>query len=300
MSTGLFRNVQNNPKPAILAILGGAAAIGLGYYLWSHWRQVNNEAHKLGRGAAHAIHKAEHSAARAAWRVWDKLVASHHRVAEFKKNHLQQFFEATASAKKDDKEKTLSLESLLRIHTLAFEVSEKDFLKTLKVYREQRRKHLEHDKPEYEAIVVEGWDDFRIIFEENLKEILKDCEVSWDKYEVSVKELSEKDPAVDFRGRKLYDIMLSKAPAINEPAEPTAEHAVEVFKFMETQASKVFYKTLKPEDQERIREQMVLDRVHEKWALEEEDVKKLLRTHKEAPQVDEAYQAYRKALHKHD
>ena len=293
----LFKDPNSRPKAiAATLLLGGAIAYGA-YQFWINReavstgvktaaREVSGAAHKVGDKAGSLAHTVGDKAGSLAHktgsiiestyqRISKKIQPVKTRISEFKNLHLQRFVETKQAALKESDLKVLDFATLTRLQQLAIEVSEKDFRKVIKLNREQRRQSIEHDKPKYEEIVINGEQDFEEIFNENLKEILQECGVSQEKYNESLAEHVKTDENIYLVGAALYDVMLGRIPAVNEPVTPTKEYVIEIHNFMIDQYKKIFYRPIHKDYFTDVKEKMLLDKVHEKYAIEEEDIRKL-------------------------
>lgn len=281
-----FKDPATRPKAiAASVLLGGALAYGA-YHFWINRDQVAADVKKVAHSVEHAAKKAGHEVEKVLgnteqavekgihW-VSKKIAPPKTRLATFKELHLQRFVEAKQAAFKGADRDIIDYSTLIRIQQLAIEMSENDFRKVVKLNREHRRKCLEHDKAKYEEIVIQGEKDFETIFKENLHEILAECEISRDKYEKSMAEHVKTDDKVYLEGANLYDVMVNRLPAVNEPVKPNQEYVVQIHNFMMDHYQKIFYKAIHKEFFTDIKEKMLFDMIHEKYGIEEEDLRKL-------------------------
>ena len=259
------------------------------YHFWTRKDSVaqglSAVVHKVEDAALNVVHKVEDVVTAVKKGYIQKLKPAKERVEEFKKLHLQKFVEAKEAAIKEDKERVLAYETLKKLQQLAIEMSEKDFRKITKLCREQRRKCLDHEKPKYEEIFIEFETDFEELFTQNLKTILAESGVSDEKYNSSIEAYVQKDQEVYLNGIQLYDVMIGRLPCINEPVPPTKEYVTEIHAFMLSEYKHTFYKPVSKEYFTDVKEKMVLDKVWEKYGIEEEDLRKLRRTF-DTPEID--------------
>lgn len=295
----LFKDPSTRPKAiAASLVIGGVLAYGA-YQFWTHRTEVaevvSHGAHKAGdtiKDAGHKVEKAAHSLGQevkkvattveakideALYKISHKLPSAKDRVAEFKKFHLERFVHAKQKAISEEHEKVLKYDTLTQIQQLAIEMSEKDFRKLIRINREERRKLIQHQKFNYEEVTIGGMKDFEDIFDQNIAEILKECGVSQEKYNDSIAQHIATDQGVYLVGPQLYETMVARMPAVNAPVTPTKDYAVEVFTYMVDQYPKIMYQPRSKEHYTEVKDRMLLDRVHEKYQLEEEDIKKLRR-----------------------
>ena len=282
----MFNDPNTRPKAIGATILiGGLLAYGA-YKLWANQEEVSADvrraAHNLGHAAKSAEKKAELGVKRAEemleeqfHKISQKLNPPKVRVEEFKKMHLQRFVEVKNAAIKEDHDAILDYTALSRLQQLAIEMSEKEFKKVVKLNREHRRRYLDHEKQKYEEIVIHGEKDFEEIFTQNLNAILTECGVSQEKYRRSVAEHIKTNDKVYLEGPALYDVMIGRLPAVNEPVMPSVDYVADIHQFMLEQYHKIFYKPLRKEYYTDIKEKMLLDKVWEKYGVEEEDLIKL-------------------------
>lgn len=294
-----FRDPNEKPKAIALSIAIGAALIGAGYYFWSNRQEVADDLKTAGRKIEKAAEKVGDMVERAAERVGDKVQNAAHnvsqkvnktftrasekfasakdRVAKFKDLHFDRFVNAKKLCIRDGEDRPLSQEAISTIHELAMEMSEKDFKNILKVNREQRRTRIEHDKPHYEEIAIDGIKEFENLFTENLNSILAECGVSRDQYDQSIKQLTGVAPTYHIGGYGLYEAMLNRVPSVSLPDSGLEQLFVDVQKFMDEQYHKIMYRPLSKEHFVDVKRKMLLDKVHEKFGIEEEDIFKLKR-----------------------
>lgn len=246
-------------------------------------------AHKTGEklsDAAHATGDAITKAGRSVHemfnvnykRVSEKMSPIKDRIKAFKERHLEEFFQVEKAAIKDEHNKTLSLETLKGIQELAIKFSENDFTKNLKLNREERRKHLEHNKAHYEEVVIDGIQDFEKIFTENLNGILSEIKVSQDKYEASVEEHVATDQSVALFAEQLYDTFLNRVPAYGVDESHDYDYAVKIHKWLADNYHTIQYRPLRKQTFVNVRTRMLYDRAHIEFGLEEEDFRKLAHT----------------------
>ena len=311
----MFRDPSTRPKAiAVSLLLGGTLAYGA-YQFWIHraevahtvahgahaagqaardaghavadatesaGHKVSDAAHSLGQNVTNVAQKVEGKIEATLYRISHKLAPARDRVHEFKQVHLERFVKAKQHAITEDPDKTLSLQTLSSIQQLVIEMSEKDFRKSIRLNREERRKLIAHQKHHYEEVVIGGMKDFEQIFEQNLSETLKECGVSQDKYNDSIAQHVNTDPNIYLVGPQLHETMVLRLPAVNTPVTPTKDYAVEVYAvevyaFMVEQYPKIMYHPISREHYTEVKDKMLIDRVHEKYQLEEEDIKKLRR-----------------------
>lgn len=279
----LFTDPSTRPKAlAASLLLGGALAFGA-YQFWirrdSISQGVSKAAHKVEDAASKVIHKTEDFIEAHSPSYSSKLKPAKERVHDFKNLNLKRFVEIKEACKKHEKDANLDLTTLKNVQLLAIEMSEKDFRKIIKQNREHRRKHIEHDKPKYEEIVIRAEEDFEEVFNQNIKEILADMGVSQDQYDKSIEAHVQHDQEVYLVGTTLYDIMVGRLPAFVDHLNPTKEKVIEICTFMIEQYQKTFYKPLHKTYFTDVKEKMVLDKIYEKYELEEEGLRKLRTTY---------------------
>lgn len=285
---GYFKDPNTRPKAlAASVLLGGALAYGA-YHFWTHRSQIvsgvkkvedklEKAASKIGDKIKEGALEVEHKIEEALYKLSHKLPSAKDRVKEFKNIYLERFVEAKKKAFADADKDALSFDSLLLIQQLAIEMAEKDFRKITKLNRESRRKFMENEKAKYEAILIEGEKDFEKIFSQNLLEILKECEVSKEKYDNSMGANLTYDDNVYLEGSGLQQAMVLRLPAINEPTPPSQEYTIEIHKFMLDEYHKIAYRPMRKEYYTEVKDKLVFDRVHMQYGIEEEDVLKLRR-----------------------
>jgi len=283
-----FRDPNDRPKAIALSIAVGAAVLGAAYFFWANREEVKADvasaAHNVKEGIKQAATKVENAAHRidakvhsATTRVRERLRPVQERLDTFKDYHLGRFVEFKKHILREKDQEVLSVESVRMINDLALSLSENDFKHIIKHNREERRKLIEHHKKEYEALVIEGINDFEKTFTENLEAILAEFDVSRNRYESSVAEGVLTDPSLALLGGNLVDQMVERLPPVNEAQTPSAQLAVDILNYMADQYKHIMYQPLRKEHWVDTKETMVLDRVHEKYGFEEEDILKLRR-----------------------
>lgn len=247
---------------------------------------VSEAAHATGHKIAQTVHDLKESAERMGNTVEEDIKVGYKRISEripeaatrlesYKSANLERYFNAKKVSTVEEFHQLLSLDALKKLQEVVMEMSENEFRKNLKLNREQRRAHLAHDKPHYEEIVIDGRKDFEKIFNDNLKVVLQDFGVSQDKYEASVGEHVKDDQEIALFGTQLYDIMVKRMQPINLAEDATAEYAEEVAQHLATEYHSVLYRPLRKAYFTAVREQMLYDKIHETFGLEEEDLKEM-------------------------
>lgn len=234
---------------------------------------VKSAVNTVGGAVQRGYGQAERVIERTFNRLSDRLKPATSRVTDFKAINLERFVEVKKQAiTQNHQTNALTSETVDRINELAIEISEQDFRMALKLNREQRRKLIDNDKPQYEELFIDGLKDIEIIFNENLNAILADCEISRATYDASAGK-STTHPKLE--GDALFQTLLSKQPALNLTDSPTSELAADVYKHMKEQYERIMYRPINREYVTEIKRAMALDRVHDKFGLEEEDLAKL-------------------------
>lgn len=193
-----------------------------------------------------------------------------HSVAEYKEKNLERYMEIKKSVLEDQKSDQLSYSSLTGIQKLAVEVTSLDLREVLEVNRKKRRAQL-NNPAEYSKIAVQGLKDVDELFNRNLNDLLKDFHVSNEKYRSSMQQHFALNPLVGLEGTHLRKVLVSSLNSINEPVYPTVAYTANIHRFMAD-----LYSTIpEPADplyRAQVKEMYLFDKVHEKYAIEEEDI----------------------------
>ena len=262
-----FRDPKDKPKAIAVTAAIGAGVLLSGYWFWTMKQRVSE-----GRCPFTGKSKSEEGFQCPI----TKLASSSNKKYEtFKENHLEHIFSLKKDCIAEDKAKYLSYANLTGIQLLAVDVTLQDLRQLLKLQREKRRQIK--DKKEYERYVAINIKEIESIFKANVNTILKDFGISKDTYDASIQEHIKTDTSIHMVGTHLYRVLVSRLDSLADPEVQTNQKTLEILNFIIQEYPKIQYKAEHVENLAEVKESMILDKVHEKYQLEEEDLQLLRR-----------------------
>lgn len=267
---GILRDVKDKNRVILAAVAGTASLLALGYFAYNAKQRISQ-----GRCPITGRSKAEAALASHGCPISRGKLSGEAQYEDFKMKNLQRVVSLKKSALLEDKQKVLTYETLTAIQEIAVEITCKDLRQVLIVQRQKRR--TIKDKKAYEDAIIKHVTQVESMYKDNLSEILKDTGVGRDKYEASMAEHVKLDVSVAMVGTHLYRVLVSRVQSISPPDRQTKELAIQVLNFMIEEYKKIMSPPIHLEYYAEVKEAHLLDRVHEQFDLEEEDLQQLRR-----------------------
>lgn len=272
---GVFRDAKDKPKSLMIAAAVGVGIVGVGYWLYlARQRTAEGKCPFTGKSKADkALGGVKSSGAGCPFSKGK--AAGDEQYQEFKMKNLQRVVALKRDVTNESHNSVLKYETLTAIQQMAVEITTKDLRQVLIVQRQKRR--AIKDKREYEETIIKHIQQVEALFKANLDAILKDCTIGRDKYEESIKEHLKLDVSICMVGTHLNRVLVSRVGSLLEAERQTRELAKEVLTFMIDEYPKVHYIPIHSDYHAEVKEALLMDKVHEKYELEEEDLQQLRR-----------------------
>lgn len=267
----LFDGLRKRETTAILQAVGiGVVAAGIGYLMYKKFSENCDKPCGSGTGGCCPASK---KPVVAVVRTEQSLGESAQiRLHNLKEAHKQKFADLAKAVEARKEKHCLDYPTLTEIQKLAVDLCEKDLEPILIKNREERRKYLGVDFARYEELVIKERNDVSDLFAQNLKEVLKEFGVEEQKYKDSIAAHLKTDPSIDLEGNHLIKTLVATVPARNDQKPGTLLHAEEVHQWLLDEYKKLEFKGKDDLLYGETKERMLLDRLFEKYKLEEEDL----------------------------
>lgn len=264
-----FKDPAQRPKAIGFAAAVGIGVLAVGYWLYRAKKRVNE-------GRCPFTGKGKQQAGPARTCPYSHNVeAGEGQYNEFKMEHLPRIVEIKKDVLKQSAKNVLDYPTLTSIQEFVVEVTVKYLKPVLKIQRELRRKIS--DKEKYEIAIIAHYQQIEDAFKANLHAALQDIGLSKDKYEASMEAHVSLDPSVCMVGTHLCRVLVSRSQSTISPELLTREKAKELLEFMIEEYPKITFTPAHLNFFAEVKEALMLDKVHQKFDFEEEDMHALLR-----------------------
>lgn len=269
-----FKDPAQRVKAFGITAVVGLGVIAAGYWVYRAKQRVNEGKCPFtgkGKQGAHENKACPHSTGK---------LSGEEQYNDLKLQHLQRIVSIKRDIMKQSSSETLDYANLTAIQEIVVEVTVKHLRPVLKVQREKRRKIT--DKQKYEEEMQSHFEQVEDIFKANLHAALLDFSVSKDKYEASMEKHVSLDPTVCMTGTHLYRVLVSRMGSVVAPELLTSEKTKEILEFMIEEYPKITFTPAHLSIFAEVKEAMLLDKVHQRFDFEEEDLQALRRKHNNA------------------
>ena len=293
----LFRDPATKRNAYVVTTVGAVAVAGAAYWWWT---TRNDNSDKVlnpvtPETAAGAGVTAAQGPVRG--RFATKLESIQSRLENYKKTQADKYAKFAADIKEFVGGKTISVEGVVKLHTITAHMFEQIFGKLVKLGRDERRAYIVTDKAIYEEVVIQNYLEIQELFKQNLVSVLQDNSLTLEQFEQSVGVATKAGidlPAFD--GKGLYLALLRKVPATADlPEEESEDLVVKLLNNLTLKTKTCLFKPADKSHATLVKEKLAIDDLFETFEIEEEDLYKLLRKYT-TPRVVEANVEYETTL----